>query len=86
MEFGQLLSTTTVNSLLGNGNGSRIAIREELTAYSQNLFKEMRQSQDILKIKYCGERSGHVRQAEESRETVDYDKDFLFKKRGYPLG
>lgn len=51
-EYGQLVSTAIDRSLVMNGNGSRIAIREELTAFSQNLLKEMRESQSSLKIKY----------------------------------
>ena len=51
-EHGQLLSTSIDRSLLMNGNGSRVAIREELTAFSQNLLKQMRESQKLLKIKY----------------------------------
>lgn len=51
-EFGQLVSTSIDKSLVINGNGSKIAIREELTAFSQNLLKEMRESQNMLNIKY----------------------------------
>ena len=51
-EFGQLFSSSIDKSLVINGNGSKIAIREELTAFSQNLLKEMRESQSLLNIKY----------------------------------
>lgn len=71
-EFGQLLSSTIDKSLLVNGNGSRIAIREELTAFSQNLLKEMRQSQNILKIKYVWPgRNGTILVKKDDEANVD---------------
>lgn len=72
IEFGQLLSTSIDKSLLVNGNGSRIAIREELTAFSQNLLNEMRQSQTTLKIKYVWPgRNGTILVKKDDNSNVD---------------
>lgn len=82
MEFGQLLSTSIDKSLMINGNGSRIAIREELTAFSLNLLKEMRQSQNTLKIKYVWPgRNGTILVKKDDNANVDKisNRDDLIK-------
>lgn len=49
---GKLLSTEIDSSLLWNGRPTTVSIRDELSPLSSELFRELRDSQELLNIKY----------------------------------
>lgn len=51
-QVGKLLSTTIDSSLLLNGRPTTVSIRDELTPLTTELLHELRESQDLFKIKY----------------------------------
>lgn len=50
--FGQILSTTIDESFLVNGKPTNVSIRDELTPLSLDILRKMRESQEMLKIKF----------------------------------
>lgn len=51
-QFGKLLSTSIDHKFTVNGRSLNVTLRDELTPLSLELFKELRESQESLRIKY----------------------------------
>lgn len=51
-QFGKLLATAIDKRFVNNGRALTITLRDELTPLSLELLKELRQSQELLNIKY----------------------------------
>lgn len=79
---GKLLSTAIDPSLLLNGRPTTVSIRDELTPLSSELLRELRESQEVLKIKYVWPgRNGAilVKKGEGDRPDVIRSRDDLSK-------
>lgn len=58
--FGKLLSTAIDEKLTVNGRATNITLRDELTPLSLELLKELRESQELLNVKYVWAGRGGV--------------------------
>lgn len=79
-EFGKIVSTNINENFLVNGKPTTVSIRDELTPLSLDLLRKMRESQELLKIKFVWPGRGGgilVKKHEDSKPDVIKTRDDL---------